>query len=143
MYHVDPLCNDTDIRLTGGRNEREGRVEVCIGQEWGTVCNNSWDVADVVVVCRQLGLNSEAPAVTQTFSMNETTTGPILLDNVTCTGTETTLTDCPHNGFGIHNCSHTQDAGVSCPGAFHTFYYLAKFHLSCSCSTCSHLCILV
>lgn len=59
MYHVDPLCNDTDIRLTGGRDEREGRVEVCIGQEWGTVCNNSWDVADVVVVCRQLGLNSE------------------------------------------------------------------------------------
>jgi len=59
-----------------------------------------------------------APAVTQLFSLNVTTSGhrPILLDNVTCEGTETRLTECLHNGFGIHGCSHTHDAGVSCPG---------------------------
>ena len=43
-------------------------------------------------------------------------TGPILLDNVHCTGTETTLLSCPNNGVGIHNCQHTEDAGVRCLG---------------------------
>ena len=62
---------------------------------------------------------STAPAVRQSFSVNETAVRPILINNVTCAGTETRLTDCPHNGLGTHNCSHTQDAAVSCPGAYH------------------------
>ena len=41
-------------------------------------------------------------------------TGPILLDNVACRGTETRLIDCPNNGIGVHNCAHFEDAGVRC-----------------------------
>ena len=43
-------------------------------------------------------------------------TGPIFLDDLRCTGTETRLVDCPSNGIGISNhCNgHADDAGVQC-----------------------------
>ena len=43
-------------------------------------------------------------------------TGPILLDQVACVGTEGRLADCRANPVGIHDCSHSEDAGVRCPG---------------------------
>ena len=41
-------------------------------------------------------------------------TGPILLDDLICNGGETRLTDCFHNGVGVHNCAHNKDAGLRC-----------------------------
>ena len=41
-------------------------------------------------------------------------TGSILLDQVACTGTETRLVNCPSNPLGVHDCSHSEDAGVTC-----------------------------
>ena len=49
-------------------------------------------------------------------------TGPILLDNLLCTGSELRLIDCPHNGLGNHNCRHSDDAGVRCLTLFSKAY---------------------
>ena len=47
-------CTEGDVRLRDGANDREGRVEVCVGGVWGTVCEASWDNLDAQVVCKQL-----------------------------------------------------------------------------------------
>ena len=49
-------CIEGNIRLTDGANSTEGRVEICLNSEWGTVCDQMWSITDARVVCRQLGI---------------------------------------------------------------------------------------
>lgn len=49
------VCNDGDVRLIGGSSNLVGRVEVCIDEIWGTICNDFWDSTDAGVICAQLG----------------------------------------------------------------------------------------
>ena len=51
-------CTEGEVRLVGGANSTEGRVEICLDDEWGTVCDQMWDNTDARVVCRQLNLAS-------------------------------------------------------------------------------------
>ena len=94
-----------------GNLPSEGRVEVCVNNSWGTVCDDSWGVQEAIVVCRQAGFSDEGAIALSRATFGQGT-GDIVLDDVACIGTETMLTDCPFNS--IHNCAHTEDAGVRC-----------------------------
>ena len=105
------------MRLVGGSGPHEGRVEVYHLGEWGTVCDDFWDLADALVVCRQQGYLMAVSAPTQAFFGPGT--GRIWYDNVGCDGTERNITQCSHPGLGIENCAHSEDAGVVCASELH------------------------
>ena len=131
-----------------GANATEGRVEVCNNNQWGTVCDDAWGAVDASVACRQAGFSAQGyefitmptsllfivffsmvctGAVAVSFAAFGQGTGPILLDNVACTGVEPRLWDCTNNGVGVHNCGHSEDAGVRCQPTttsmwFNSFY---------------------
>lgn len=112
---VLPECGPIDgaLRIVDGANADEGRLELFWQGDWGTVCDDRWDVNDATVACKQLGYPG-AEAALFTFNVPDGT-GRILLDDVQCTGTEANLLDCTHREpVGSHNCSHFEDAGVRC-----------------------------
>ncbi len=102
------------LRLVGSENSNEGRVEVFHEGEWGTVCDDYWDITDANVVCKQLGF-SGASDFSLAAGFGEGS-GATLLDDVQCTGDEERLEDCPSRGWGVENCNHNEDAGVICTG---------------------------
>ncbi|XP_074506653.1 scavenger receptor cysteine-rich domain-containing protein DMBT1-like [Sebastes fasciatus] len=102
------------VRLVNSNNPCSGRVEILQHGHWGTVCDDFWSLNDAHVVCRQLGCGRALSA--PKYARFGQGTGPIWLDNLQCTGNETSLTDCPHPGLGKHNCAHREDAGVICEG---------------------------
>lgn len=88
-----------NIRLVGGTSYKSGRLELFVNNEWGTVCNDIWDMRDTQVACRQLGFLGA-----KRFYTHRGGAGRIWLDDVNCKGTETSLLKCSHRGIGSHNC---------------------------------------
>ena len=99
------------IRLQGG-TVNEGRLEIFHDGRWGTVCDDYFYASAVTVACRQLGF-SGGHRLTDSLSVSPGS-GPIWLDDVNCTGSESALGQCPHSGFGTHNCYHFEDVILSC-----------------------------
>ena len=105
------------MRLVGGSTAADGRVEIYHDGVFGTVCDDSWDLPDASVVCKQLGFPGGAISIPP-FNTYPGSEGQIWMDELTCNGEESVLSDCRFDGWGLHNCGHSEDVGVQCqPGA--------------------------
>ncbi|XP_071944557.1 uncharacterized protein [Antedon mediterranea] len=103
------ICSTDIIRLSDG-SPSAGRVELFINGQWGTICDDNWDINDAIVICRQLGFDRAANAYDMArFGPGK---GPIHFDEVQCAGSETDILLC--NTKSIHDCEHSEDAAVSC-----------------------------
>ena len=124
------ICVNGDVRLVGGTNPLEGRVEVCFYNQWGTMCGESWSANEALVACRQLGFANAgkydnslkcstydlylipAGAVAVSASTFELGDGPIVGSDAVCSGSESRFVDCSFDRN--NNCSHLSDLAVRC-----------------------------
>ena len=99
------------IRLKGG-SKSSGRVEIFYNGQWGTICDDTWDINDARVICRQLGFPGASSAYHGSYYGPGI--GPIWMDDVVCSGSEAHIYDCRNRGWGVHDCTHSRDASVKC-----------------------------
>ncbi|XP_062569409.1 deleted in malignant brain tumors 1 protein-like [Saccostrea cucullata] len=101
------------IRLVNGTSRSEGRVEVFINGEWGTICYHYWSDANAKVVCKSLGYSGISTSHHRAYFGAES--GRVWLDRVQCQGTESSIFDCRHSGYGkVVHCLYNHYAGVTC-----------------------------
>jgi deleted-in-malignant-brain-tumors protein 1 len=84
----------------------EGRLEVRVNGQWGSVCSQTATSANARVVCRQLGL--QGGDILDNVSHGS---GPISLKGLNCTGEEAKVELCQATNQG---CDHSKDIGVKC-----------------------------
>ncbi|KAK9978263.1 hypothetical protein ABG768_020022 [Culter alburnus] len=99
------------VRLVGDLPS-SGRVEIYHDGQWGTVCDDGWELAEAQVVCRQMGFPGAISA--KSGGRYGEGSGPIWLDDMNCKGSESVLSECSFKGWGVTDCSHKEDAGVVC-----------------------------
>ncbi|KAH3863004.1 deleted in malignant brain tumors 1 protein-like [Dreissena polymorpha] len=112
---VNCLGASEKIRLVGGSNNFTGRVEIYHAGQWGTICDNSFDRTDAVVICRIMGFQNPERAVAYTrahFGAADSHV-PMVMTDLQCNGLETTLGQC-NPTWQSKYCTHNQDIGVDC-----------------------------
>eukprot|EP00058_Branchiostoma_floridae_P007724 XP_002593212.1 hypothetical protein BRAFLDRAFT_120140 [Branchiostoma floridae] len=102
------------VRLRGGNSYSYGRVEVYYNGQWGTVCDHEFGWEEARVVCRELGFSDYINYYHNAYYGQGS--GPIWMDHLRCSGYESSLQYCPHDGWGTH-CGHSDDISVLCGNA--------------------------
>ena len=137
-------CRSNNVRLVDGlmnatTQTLDGRLEICINNAWGTICNNSFRLLDAEVACNQsIGFDRIGWCTLIYFGgfyedifnivsgskvispRSYLSSGPIFLDQLACTGSDSNLLECSRRGqiIGLTSCDHTQDVWVECKGTF-------------------------
>ncbi|XP_077443685.1 scavenger receptor cysteine-rich type 1 protein M130-like isoform X2 [Stigmatopora argus] len=113
QFFIRTECSVATVRLAGPSSTRcSGRVEVFHAGEWGSVCDDYWDMNGARVLCRELQCGSALLALKG--GRFGAAPGPIWLDDLQCTGNEPSVLKCQHRPFGDNNCGHEEDAAVVC-----------------------------
>ncbi|PIK42104.1 putative deleted in malignant brain tumors 1 protein-like [Apostichopus japonicus] len=112
---VGLTCHDAtvsgDVRLINGYTPGEGTVQIYYNNEWGTICDDNFDLQDGHVICRQLGYSGALQY--QSSAYYGEGNGPILYD-IDCSGWEDSWRDCYFSDWGTSSCSHSEDIGLQC-----------------------------
>ena len=122
-YHTHRDFNivhtDYSVRLVDGTASNEGRVEVVKSGQYSTICLDQWDQNLADVVCHQLGFTLLAEEAFLNFgAVFGEGTGPILDDDLVCSGSEEFISHCSKVPANIGGCNHSRDASVRCSGKF-------------------------
>ncbi|XP_053315156.1 scavenger receptor cysteine-rich domain-containing group B protein-like [Spea bombifrons] len=115
FLEAEVLCSQSgisNVTLVQGNSPCEGRVEVYHKGQWGTICDEEWDLGDANVVCRQVGCGSALVAPKgAVFGQGS---GPVWLEKVFCNGSESLLSHCGALISRVGGCDHAQDSSVIC-----------------------------
>ena len=123
---IDDTVAEGSVRLVEGNTTLEGRVEVFLLGQWGTVCDYNWDFVDAIVVCRQLG-NLQAVEAPR-YAAFGAGSGPSWYYHMYCTGTERNLTECTKSISNTGSaCSHSRDAGAVCSSQSHALLCIVMY----------------
>ncbi|XP_043919573.1 deleted in malignant brain tumors 1 protein-like [Protopterus annectens] len=107
--------SNLQLRLADGYSDCAGRVEVLIGNQWGTICDESWDMNDANVTCAQLNCGEAISANTNGYFGQGSGAG--WFNSFECSETDTSLFQCQKNQWDDNICDHSKDAGVVCTGS--------------------------
>ena len=116
------MCNTNEDRLTSStsdNNSTQGRLEVCINNAWGTVCDDRFGSEDAAVACSQISGYSRQEASVVARGSFGSGDGPIFLSDLNCVGNEMSLLDCRRQGnqpVGLQHCDHSEDVYIKCKG---------------------------
>ncbi|XP_046567358.1 uncharacterized protein LOC124275747 [Haliotis rubra] len=105
------------VRFAGGSDEREGRVEVLVGREYSTICDDGFDIHDAKVVCRMASFDPEGGVTYYDRAKFGSGSGTIEYTKLHCVGNESHVNQCINKRS---YCSHFEDISVRCHGNYLT-----------------------
>ncbi|KXJ07930.1 Scavenger receptor cysteine-rich type 1 protein M130 [Exaiptasia diaphana] len=100
------------LHKTSSQSTVQGILQIYHNGTWGTICDDYWDMTDTNIACIQLGFMKAVGHKHLGQGID-----PIWLDDVKCNGNESSLDQCKHRGWGLHNCGHIEDIGIICKPA--------------------------
>ena len=109
---------EIDVRLRGNSiKPNEGYIEIRTVDypTFQGICDDYFDLNDAHVICKMLGYTSASKAHKKSL-LGHGGHGNFLLDDLACNGTEQTLAECSHYGWGNDDCGISEWAGVTCSG---------------------------